>query len=154
MLLLCLTYILKTDGVTTSLLLTCWTKEWLRSAPACIYLKGYVKSKVAITNKIVFFWWGLISGFISPSPLLSFGNENPSLASPDKESAFLPVSALQSPFRKHVIFPHSSSSDPLSPCWLLLGWLASLTRCRSLSGTFEDIIFVHMDPGNCSTRVV
>lgn len=75
MLLLCVTYILKTDGVTTSLLPTCWTKESLRSVLDCIYLRDYLKGEVAITNKMVLLWWGLsFCFFFSPFP---FGNEKP-----------------------------------------------------------------------------
>lgn len=153
MLLLCVTHILNTDGVTASLLPTCWTRECLRSALDCIYLQDYLKSKVAITNKTVFFWWVFEAYFDFSPPLWQW---KPSPGSTWARKCCSSRLVLQSWFRQRVIFLHSSSPDPLFfifvPCWLLLDWLASW-RCRSLSGSFEAVVFVHMDTGNFSSRV-
>lgn len=147
MLLLCVTYILKTDGVTTSLLPTCWTKESLRSVLDCVYLGDYLKSKVAITNKTVLFWWGLIFAFFPPLLLYSpLEMKIPAwLHLARKAFPFLSPS-FRADLKAHNLPPLIISWPSLIPRrGLLLLWLARAGRCRGLSGSFEDIPFVHMD---------
>lgn len=84
--------------------------------------------------------------FFPPSPLLSFGNENPSLAPPGQEAFPFLSPSFRADLKAHNLPPLIISWPSLIPRrGLLLLWLARAGRCRGLSGSFEDIPFVHMD---------